>query len=467
MKTIEAISAVKIVQFLPSMNLEKRINKLFVDSVNIQNVLSSFKLADIFNLKNPAEHFLRRIEGSFAMLADTKNFLELDYEQVAKILGSSALQIVSEVEIFTVADSWLRHDFVERRKYAKHLLLKVRVKFLSEHALKHIQREKSAFSKAKCSVEMLNKLDENVLKTKSSSYYSRRYCNRDIFMFLTYGGIKNFEPDEFVTDVSMIDGKSFKLLKSLAPLTKTRYASKAVVVKDEIYVFGGRYDNDKPITSLERYSFRRNAWDTVCDIFDHRFSFSACAFIDSVFFIGGKYPGNNVTNTCLKFDTKQKNWKEVSRMHESRHSSASVVFQSNVVVSGGIGDIFVNRGVLRSVETYDVFADKWTPMPNMISGKDNHKLVSLKNKLFVIDCDITNCELYDNHSNKFVIFREPNLFFPQLTQFINVFSIGSKLVFFNNKRKSVFTYGVHENEWCRKYLPYKMACFTCVQVPWL
>ena len=95
MRTGEAISAVKVVQLFLNKNLEKRINKTLLGSVNIQNVLTIYKLADIFNLKIPAEHSLRRIEGSFATVADTRDFLELDCEQVAKILASSALQIVS------------------------------------------------------------------------------------------------------------------------------------------------------------------------------------------------------------------------------------------------------------------------------------------------------------------------------------------------------------------------------------
>ena len=462
MKTGEVISAIKVVQLFLNKSLEKRINETFVGSVNMQNVLSSYKLADVFNLKTPSEHSLRCIEGSFAVVADTKDFLELDYEQVAKILGRSALEIFSEVEIFTAADSWLRHNFVERKKYAKQLLLKVRVKFLSEHALKYVQRENSAFSKVKCCVEMLNKLDKNVLKTESSSYHIRRHYNRGRFNFLTY---ENFKSKNNVTNVNLIDGRSFKTLKILAPMNKTRYYSKAVVVKDEVYIYGGYYDYCNTVKSLERYSFKTNAWDVVSDIFDHRYSFSACAFIDSIFFMGGSYYSpNNVTESCLKFDTKRKDWKKVSSMNKARRCSASVVFQSNIVISGGIG---VNNNVLRSVETYDVFANKWIQMPDMIRGKFNHKLVSVKKKLFVIDDrETTHCELFDNHSNKFVTFREMSLFFRQFTRFNHVFSNGNKLIFFPNGIMSVFTYDTLEKIWYKQCLPAKMGCYTFVQVPW-
>ena len=180
--------------------------------------------------------------------------------------------------------------------------------------------------------------------------------------------------------------------------------------------------------------------------------------------MGGKISANNSINTCLKFDPKRKNWKQVSGMNEARDSSASVVFESNIVICGGLG---VNHNQLRSVEYLDVFANKWTQMPDMINGKFNHKIVSVTNKLFVFDYwNTTRYEIFDSRSNKFVTFREPSSFLPPLTRFIDVFSVGSKLVFFNNKKKSVFTYDMVENEWCRKYLPSKMSCYTCVQVPW-
>ena len=465
MKIGEVIAAVKIVQLFPNNNLEKRINKTFVGSVNMKNVLSIYKLADVFNLKNPAEHSLRRIEGSFAIVADTKDFLELDYEQVAKILGRSALQIVSEVEIFTFADLWLRHNFVERRKYAKQLLLKVRVKFLSEHALKHIKRENSAFSE--CCVEILNKLGENVLIQN----HSRRHYNGDNFNFLTYRDYESENSDIRLNysynnkDVDLIDGKSLKTLKILAPLKKTIHGSKTVVIKDEVYVFDGNFDYYNSINSIERYSFKTNAWDIVSNIFDQHVLFSACAFIDSIFFMGGSYYSpNNVTESCLKFDTKRKDWKKVSSMNKARRCSASVVFQSNIVISGGIG---VNNNVLRSVETYDVFANKWIQMPDMIRGKFNHKLVSVKKKLFVIDDrETTHCEIFDNHSNKFVTFREMSLFFRQFTRFNHVFSNGNKLIFFPNGIMSVFTYDTLEKIWYKQCLPAKMGCYTFVQVPW-
>ena len=60
---------------------------------------------------------------------------------------------------------------------------------------------------------------------------------------------------------------------------------------------------------------------------------------------------------------------------------------------------------LNTVESYDVFGDKWLPMPNMMNNHYDHSLVVVKNKLFVIDCGRNNCEIYDNVFKKFVSFK--------------------------------------------------------------
>ena len=58
------------------------------------------------------------------------------------------------------------------------------------------------------------------------------------------------------------------------------------------------------------------------------------------------------------------------------------VFQGNIVVSGGEN----SYNDLSSVESYDVFSNKWSLMPKMINAQSNQSLVNEKDKLFVIGC---------------------------------------------------------------------------------
>ena len=78
-------------------------------------------------------------------------------------------------------------------------------------------------------------------------------------------------------------------------------------------------------------------------------------------------------NSCLKFNSSNSSWKKFRVMNKA--CVACVVFQVSTVASGGIN----NGGILNSVESFDFFADNWTPMPKLLNTKSNHNLVVVKN----------------------------------------------------------------------------------------
>ena len=102
------------------------------------NAITFYTLAKYFNLNTISETSFLYIERCFQMVVETKNFLHLDFNLIAKILSSSELNIHSEVEVFNAAISWLNRNSEERSKYSKQLLLKVRFHLLSEDAKIHI-----------------------------------------------------------------------------------------------------------------------------------------------------------------------------------------------------------------------------------------------------------------------------------------------------------------------------------------
>ena len=105
--------------------------------VTKNNVLTIYSLAKLYKLATFFNACLVYVERCFPIVVETKNFLHLDFSLVKKILNSSDLNIHSEIEVFNAVINWLKHNSEERSKYAKQLLLKVRLSLLSEHALKY------------------------------------------------------------------------------------------------------------------------------------------------------------------------------------------------------------------------------------------------------------------------------------------------------------------------------------------
>ena len=158
----------------------------FNENLKNQNAALFYQLASIFNLPGLQITVFRYIERCFSMIVESDNFLDLDLENVSKILASSSLQIDSEVEVYNAANKWLNHNSGERRKLARNLLLKVRLNLLSERVLKYLQNESSCISKNNECVEMLNNRNnqnQNIIYSKS------RHCNQNMFNILICGGL--------------------------------------------------------------------------------------------------------------------------------------------------------------------------------------------------------------------------------------------------------------------------------------
>ena len=148
-----------------------------------------------------------------------------------------------------------------------------------------------------------------------------------------------------------------------------------------------------------------------------------------------------------------------AKIKEKRSDLACVVFQGNIVVSGGFDN---NDNYLKSVESYDVFGDKWSSMPNMINRHDNHSLIAVKDKLFVIGYEIDTCEVFDNTCKKFVALKKP----PSI-EWNKCVSIGNKILVFQQFSSSVICYNVDKDEWSEEscQVTKDLKDFCCVKCP--
>ena len=133
-----------------------------------QLVCLFYQLSSFYNLSGFKNKSLDYIYRWFTIIAKTKNFQQLDFNSVNKILSSSELNISSELEVFNASDFWLSCESFNRSKFTKELFLKTRFPLLSDHVtISLLKRNKDSsdntfFHKIKeCLV-----LVEEVLKNK-------------------------------------------------------------------------------------------------------------------------------------------------------------------------------------------------------------------------------------------------------------------------------------------------------------
>ena len=451
-------------KILMDENVASKLRNFIKTKLNTQNLLIFHQLTTLFKLSRLSKTTFSYINRFFTSVAESKNFLELDFIHVLKILRSSEILTTSELEVFDSANKWLNYNIKERSKYAKKLLLTVRFPLLSDSTLKYIQDRSSSFSKIEECCTLLHKSLERkgvLFQNSSSMCYKARYCNQEMFEIMLCGGEDN--KSYIVRTVKKFDLNNFKSIEYFPPMTEKRSFSEAVCVNGEVYVFGGHDASYNSINSVEKYSPSTKTWKKVARM--NRQDFCACAFMDSVFVIGGS-DNKTTTDSCLQFNTKDNSWKEVARMTNRRENAASAVFEERIVVSGGSD---INFYYLNSVESYDVAADNWAPMPSMIEERVGHSSVVVKNKLFVIggaklvaNRGAHTYEVFDSISNKFIIL-EPRFWLG----YNRALSIGSKIYILLNNKSFIVSYDIDKDDWSveASEATKNIKFFSCVKLP--
>ena len=437
-------------------------NVLFFYSLSITKQFIYYKIDTV------SASLLKYIERCFPMLVESKDFLHLDFSVVAKILRSSELNVDSEVEVVKAANDWFQHNIVARGKFAKQLLLKIRVPLLTEHALNYIKDKTLSITENSEFVDSLKEVlvnKKHFFQNKSSSYFTRRYCSQNKFNILFCAGYSKNKRKN-LKGVSEIDGRNLEDIQFLRPMIEERRYSKSVCVKGEVYVFCGESNSCKLIKSIEKYSTTTRTWNIVADMLDNREDFCVCSFMDEIFIFGGfRYRSGlddddeGVSSSCLQFFRNPTKWKKVSSMIGERKDAACAVFQGNIVISGGINKRSHN---LNTVESYDVFADKWSFMPNTIKSKSEHSLVVVKNKLFVIGRSYDNCEVFDKFCKEFVALKSPFYI-----DFHEAISIRNKIIIIQHFSSYIACYDAETDKWSKKSFKRTKSLkgFSCAKLP--
>ena len=461
-KSIKVLKASKV---LLDKTIANQTSEWIKDKVTAVNCITFLFFSRLIRHQGIFELSLRVIERWFTTLADSKNFLELDFASVAAVLNSSELLIDSELEVFDVMNAWLSYKRIERSKHAINLLQKVRLSLLTVPALNNILDKNLLITdNDECS-----KVVKKVIKFKNSFPYNftnilprSRHCSQKNFNIIFAGGeYLNF--GNFVRNAFSIEGTDFSNVNSLPIMNYGRAEFKTFFIKGEIYVFGGFDLNLKQVKPIEKYSPATKTWDVVGQMYDNRFYFCACSFIDSIYLIGGFL--EDAISSCRVFNTISKTWKEISNMKEMRKSASCAAFEGRIVVSGGHNSM---DGAFHTVEAYDHIDNSWTNMPNMIERRDYHQSVAIKNKLFVVGGFISQTiEVYDSSSKKFAFLPHPFISFSSISDIADVTSVGNNVVMFSNRKGSVFLYDVENDVWSEKPCePTKHAFnFSCASLP--
>ena len=459
------ISNLKSSQIILNKIEASKINKVFENKTTYQNVTVFYEIARFYNVPNLSDALFCYIKRFFTVVSETKNFLQLNFAVIAKILSSSTLHITSELEVLLAVNNWLSHNFEERKVFASDLLLKVRLHLIPKNSLEYLLNESSCIIKDDECVNII----KNVLKEESNYRQNHiadcyRHCDEDMFNILICGGRSN---DSYLQSVHEIDCKILSKFQTIAThMPESRAYFKAVYLKGNIYFFYG-FNKFNSLTSVIKYSMFTKTWECVSDDRVTQQWSTVCGLIDKIYICGG-IRRNMLTETWLGdtdrvFDTKNHTWREISMMKHRRESAACSAYQGKMVVSGGYSD----GRYLSVVEAYDHTSDEWVEMPSMINAQFSHSQITVKNKLFIISYNRSTCEVFDSECQKFVLINKPKIDYVDHNSPFGAFSVSKKIVVYDSWREVFSYYDIEKDEWSEETfeLTKGLGAFACVKVP--
>jgi N-acetylneuraminic acid mutarotase len=160
---------------------------------------------------------------------------------------------------------------------------------------------------------------------------------------------------------------------SVAPMPEPRLSIAACAIDSTIYAFGGYHGWDS-CDSVFRYDTETNVWSTLAPMPCVGSGISANVLDGLVYIVGAggsaSLPptGRAIGEEVLRFDPVRGAWSSLARIGGRRDECASFVLGGCLYVAGGIGGYSDGQNGV-SVIRYDVASDTWTPVADMLVGR--------------------------------------------------------------------------------------------------
>lgn len=143
----------------------------------------------------------------------------------------------------------------------------------------------------------------------------------------------------------------------IAPLNCARGGASAVALNGYIYVMGGKAEDGRILSSVERYNTKLATWDeaSVSPLSYPRYNASALVFNNKIYFIGGRDDRQVIKKTEV-YDPVQNLWSEAHELRNEREGFSAVLLSNSIYAIGGQKE---DNEFTDEVEWYDQNEDEW------------------------------------------------------------------------------------------------------------
>jgi len=344
--------------------------------------------------------------GQFSQVAATsRDFLELDANQLGELLASDQLAVDCEEEVHCALLQWVRHAPATRSAKLPELLRNIRFPLLPSWTL-------DAFS----TEPLLQNLEDNgeigELVAAAKAYQAasaeeregmglegttqtKRRRQRVGKYLLALGGRPAW------TRVERLEIKTMRWTE-VATMTQMRMRHGSATVGGRVYVVGGKDQGGHALASMERYDALEDAWERVAPMHTARTGLGVGALAGRLYAVGGRHDSGCRLRTVECYNVQTDSWCERAPMSVARGAVKVGALNGHLYAIGGRSD---QGEAVASVERYDPILDEWKAVAPMNTPRVGAGVEVLDGMLYAIGGKdekgnkLRTVERYDVRSN--------------------------------------------------------------------
>jgi len=312
---------------------------------------------DFAKSHNQSDLFDSYILKNFGEIVKQEDFLKMNKEDLLVFIAGDKIGMESEEQVFDCILSWIHHDRSLRSGVFKDFIKHVRFNNLSSEYLddkiqnEPLMKEFQELKKDSCT------------RLGSLSTKPRQYLNVKLMVI---GGTDRYNELQSVEGFDI--GKN--TWSSLCEMPDSRSLCGAAVVKDKVYVVGGKDSNGHSTDSVYMYDPSLDTWtSSIPRMQSQRCDLGVAVLNDRIYAVGGVGSGgfyqDETSDTAEVLDLSQEGtqeWKDIANMNTGRNCVSVGVLNGKIYAVGGFDK---DQELLSSVEAYDPETNVWSPVADL------------------------------------------------------------------------------------------------------
>ncbi|XP_029345539.1 kelch-like protein 2 isoform X3 [Acyrthosiphon pisum] len=358
--------------FLQVIEVKEKCCDLLATQLRITNCIGTYVLADLHSCKKLLTISESYIQQNFSDVVHSDKCLTLSPEQVANLISSDELIVLTENIVFEFVIRWVKHDLVSRKCILPHLMeYYVRLPLTSlNYIMKNAVEEPLLKNSSNCKDYVNEALYFHSLKPDDpipqNIRTKPRLGDKVIFVVGSFGILEGHVSTEWY------DPK-INRWQLLTTIMIPHFLGGLAVVKDNFVVAVGRigYSLESPnqYVNVLDVSSESPHWKPTTNMLVKRRNLGVGVINDYIYAVGG-FDGNSSVNSAEAFDCRTQTWRMISSMSIRRDSVGLGVLNNLLYVVGGqiiqYNDQY-NSSIqyLKSVECYYPSIDAWKSVAEM------------------------------------------------------------------------------------------------------